>query len=391
MLVLCIVGLYQACVADEVKIVPSISVKEEYTDNILYSITDTTNDFITTLSPGLSYIRNTERMQLDLSGRADRRIYACHSELDATDQYYDGRFQYSFTERLKATGTAHYSEDSQPDRDLATTGFAFTGVTRKRQNYEVSSEYFLSEILMARGTYTYQNDLYDNIRYPDMEQHQFNLGFVHDLSYFMQKTQARMNIGYARYNIPDFKVDNYECTAGINRALNEKFNLLVDAGVRHTRSRYNYQDFMFVPPFIVYRHDSNEDWGGVGQLALTYKGEASSGELKVNHDIMPASGRSGATERSAFVMGMKVRISYELMFAFSAGYFINKSKSGQYSVQNIDEDSVWVNPSLVYDYSKDVSISFSYTYNRIHYNLDNNNAERNLFQIRYRLQHEFLP
>ena len=106
---------------------------------------------------------------------------------------------------------------------------------------------------------------------------------------------------------------------------------------------------------------------------------------------MPASGRSGATERSAFVLGMNLRLTYEFRVAFNAGYFINKSQSGQYSVQTIDEATLWANPSLVYDYSKDVSISFSYTYNRTHYNTDNTNAERNVFQIRYRIQHEFLP
>ncbi len=374
--------------ADEVKFTPSIAVKEEHNDNILYGSSDTFKDSYTTISPGLSFLEKTERLDVNLSGRADRRIYSRYSEFNATDQFYDGKVGYSLTERLGVTGKAAYSKDSRPDRDLETTGLTYTGVTRYRQNYGFGVNYLLSEILAGTFQYNYLNDTYDDSRYTDLEAHMFNMGVVHDLSYFMQKTQARMNAGYARYNMPDFRVDNYEWTGGVYRALDEKWNLLLDAGLRYTTSRYTFTETTSSPPYYVSKYDNNQDWGGVGQLALMYKGLKNSGELRIKHDIMPASGRSGASERTEFLFGVNRRLTYEFRCAINGGYFINKSRAGQYSVQEIDENSIWISPGLIYDYSKDVSFSVSYTYNKTRYNVSKTDAERNLFQVRYRIQHD---
>jgi len=261
-------------------------------------------------------------------------------------------------------------------------------VTRYRQSYGFGVNYLLSEILLGTFEYNYLNDTYDDPRYSDMEAHVFNAGVVHDLSYFMQKTQVRMNVGYARYNIPSFRVDNYEWTAGVYRALDEKWNLLLDAGLRYTSSRYTFTEATSSPPYYVSKYDNSQDWGGVGQLALTYKGLKNSGEARIKHDIMPASGQSGTSERTEFLLGMNVRLNYEFSCALNGGYFINRSKAGQYSVQKIDQDSIWISPGLIYNYSKDVSFNLSYTYNKTRYNISGTDAERNLFQVRYRFQHD---
>ena len=385
---LCVVSFSGLCQADEVKLTPSIAVKEEHNDNILYGASETFKDFYTTISPKLSFLEKTERLKIDLSGRADRRIYSKYSEFNATDQFYDGTGSYSVTERLGITGNVAYSKDSRPDRDLETTGLTYTGVARYRQNYGFGVNYLLSEILAATFYYNYLNDTYDDPRYADMEAHMFNMGVVHDLSYFSRKTQARMNIGYARYNIQNFRVDNYEWTAGVYRALDEKWNLLLDAGLRYTTSRFTFAEATSAPPFYVYKYDNSRDWGGVGQLALAYKGLKSSGQVKINHDIMPASGRSGTSERTAFMAGVDMRLTYEFRCTLNGGYFINKSQAGQYSVQKIDENSYWISPSLIYEYSRDVSFNFSYNYNKSHSNITNTDTERNLFQVRYKIQHD---
>ncbi len=387
-IILCAVSFPGIGRADEIKLTPSVAVKEEYNDNILYGSSETQKDFYTTFSPGLTFLEKTERLQMDLSGRAERRIYSKYSELNATDQFYNGSGQYSLTERLGITGRAEYSQDSRPDRDLETTGLAFTGVTRYRQSYGFGSNYLLSEILLATFSYDYSNDTYNDPRYSDMEAHVFGMGVVHDLNYFMQKTQARTNIKYARYNIPNLRLDNYEWTAGINRALDEKWNLLIDVGLRYTDSSFTYAEFIPIPPFYTNRYENNQDWGAVGQLALTYKGLKNSGDVRINHDIMPASGQSGTTERTSFLFNLTTRLTYEFRCALSGGYFMNKSQAGQYSVQQIDETSIWISPDLIYEYSKDVSFSFSYSYNKTYYHITNTDAERNVFQIRYKIQHD---
>jgi uncharacterized protein (PEP-CTERM system associated) len=89
--------------ADEVKLTPFLAAKEEYNDNILYAPSETYKDFFTMISPGLNFLQKTERLKVDLSGRADRRVYSRYSEFNATDQFYNGTGSYSLTERLGLT------------------------------------------------------------------------------------------------------------------------------------------------------------------------------------------------------------------------------------------------------------------------------------------------
>ena len=173
-------------------------------------------------------------MDLSLSGRLDHRLYSSHSNLNATDQYYEGTGKYAFTPRFNLSGKALYSLDSRPDRDLETTGLSFTNVKRQRQNYTLSGDYLLSEKTMTTFSYDYLNDKYDSVSYTDLESNTFNLGFIRDMSIFLESTKARMNMGYAKYNMPGMKIDNYEATIGIDRALNEKWNIVLDGGARYT-------------------------------------------------------------------------------------------------------------------------------------------------------------
>ena len=53
--------------ADDFKLIPSLAVREEYNDNIFGSVSDTVDDFITTISPGLELVERTERLDLGLS------------------------------------------------------------------------------------------------------------------------------------------------------------------------------------------------------------------------------------------------------------------------------------------------------------------------------------
>ena len=39
------------------------------------------------------------------------------------------------------------------------------------------------------------------ISHTDLEAHTFNLGFIRDMSNVLESTKARMNMGYAKYNM----------------------------------------------------------------------------------------------------------------------------------------------------------------------------------------------
>ncbi len=389
-------GVVDNAYADEFKLTPSLAVEEEYNDNILYSSTGAQQDFITTISPGLALTDRTERMNIFLSGKLDHRLYSSHSDLNTTDQYYEGTGKYAFTPRLNLSGKALYSLDSRPDRDLETTGLSFTSVKRKRQNYTFSGDYLLSEKTMTTFSYDYLNDTYDSLSYTDLDANTFNLGFIRDMSCFLESTKGRMNMGYAKYNTPGMRVDNYEATIGIDRALNEKWNFLLDGGARYTISETRFTELEIVqpfPPFPLFRAvpvektERSRGWGTVGQLALTYKGERDNGTISASIDVLPASGYSGTTERTSFTFYVSRRFTYELYGTLSGGYYINKSSAGEFSTQKTDENTMRIGPGVRYEFDKDKAIEASYIYNRTQYKVRNTEAQRNIFFVRFRMQH----
>ena len=128
LLMILLMMVSQEAAGDEFKVTPAIAVKQEYNDNILYWPSDTQHDFITTTSPELNITDKTERMEANLSGRLDERLYSIHGGLNATDQFYEGSGKYALTPRLNLSGKAFYSQDSNPDRDLNVTGLALTNV-----------------------------------------------------------------------------------------------------------------------------------------------------------------------------------------------------------------------------------------------------------------------
>src|SRR4030042_593755 len=103
---------------DEFKLIPSLSTKEEYNDNIFFTEEDRTKDFVTTLSPGLELIDRTEKLDLNLSARVNVLRYWSNGDLDRVNQFYRGRIGYSLHPKLKLSANAAYTRDFTPDRDL---------------------------------------------------------------------------------------------------------------------------------------------------------------------------------------------------------------------------------------------------------------------------------
>ncbi|MGB5896241.1 MAG: hypothetical protein WBG58_18850, partial [Ignavibacteriaceae bacterium] len=103
--------------ADEFKLIPSIAVRGEYNDNIFYTVDDTEDDFITTVSAGLELIERTERLDLDLSALLSPFYYADYSILDDVDQNYMGKVSYKINPSFGVNADALYNVSNRRDRD----------------------------------------------------------------------------------------------------------------------------------------------------------------------------------------------------------------------------------------------------------------------------------
>ena len=122
--------------------------------------------------------------------------------------------------------------------------------------------------------------------YTDLETNTFNLGFIRDISNILESTKATMNMGYAKYNMPGMKIDNYEATIGIDHAFNEKWNL----APQWWWPIYKFEDlpiraFSLTPLPLLLRERREQPWIGVQlvSLPLPIKENENSGSISVIH------------------------------------------------------------------------------------------------------------
>jgi len=365
---------------NEFRLVPSVSVKEEYNDNILFSTDDAKRDFITTVSPGLEMVNNTQQLETSLLARLDRIDYGSNRELSATDQSYSGKIRYFATPLFGISATAGYTRDSRPDRDITTSGIILSTVPRNRVNASLSANYQLTETTSVGTSYTFNRDYYDSTRYASDCSHDVNVGLVHDFGRYVTGVKGQMNLGYSDYTFSDSRIDSVMGTAGLSKDFSETWSVSINAGVRRLWSSLS------VGPFQL----KNDGWGWVGNAALNYRGERGNGSLSYGRDISPATGLNGATERNTLTLSTQYRVTYEFSVLLSAGFYTNKADAGEFSTQDISERTFRVNPGVRYEFTKDIALEALYDYIAFDNLASHTTADRNLFSIRLYIQYPIL-
>ena len=388
---------------NEFSLVPSLSVKEEYNSNIFFSTNDKRTDFITTLSPGLEMVNNTERLNTDVLARLDRLEYVNNNNLSSTDQTYKGSLQYLVTPLLNVSAAVGYLRDSRPDRTLATTGIVSLAVPRENTTSSLSTNYQLTEKTLVGVAYAYNRDHFIDQPSLDDISHNINASLIYDLGTYFPAVKGRINGGYSYYTFPGSNIGSTMATVGFSRDFNEVWNIQVDGGVQHTRSDIAIQRlepviayFPGIPiPFLIGTQLVSEQmksagWGWIGSASLNFKGELDMGSLSYSRNVQPAIGLGGAATRDAITFSAQHRVSYEWLLLFNAGYFTNNSNSQQFSSQSINQRSFDINPVGRYEFSKDMYVEGSLDYVNYDDMVAKTHINRYLCSLRLYIQHPIL-
>lgn len=362
--------------AGEFKLVPSLAVTEEYNDNIFFEDRDEIEDWITTISPGLTLSHRTDQLDLNISARGDSIKYGQNDELNEFDQNYTGNLGYRISPRMSVSGNAGYTVDSRSDRDIETTGLVQSTEERKSYTFGLAGGYILSEKSAVSLSYAFERNDFDSPEYENDKYHESNLVFTHDLSKFFPRTAGQINFGYSYYDASDITVDNYYGTVGLNWEITEIFNLLVAGGSRYTE--YEVRDGEQV---------KDEEWGGVGQMTLSYRGDLTSANLSVQKDLSPARGENGTTDRTSFLFNIRRRLTEKFSASLSGEYFLNTADSGELATQDIDERAMNIRPGLSYEIIDDLILDLSYTYTRVKDREEHSRSRRNLVFARFSYQY----
>jgi opacity protein-like surface antigen len=380
---ICLVGLVfvfpDSGGAGEFKLVPSIAVREEYNDNIFFEDHGEIDDWITTISPGLTLSHRTEQLDLNLSARGDGIKYGQNDELNDIDQNYTGDLSYRITPQMTVSGNAGYTLDSRSDQDIETTGIVLSTERRKRYTGGLGIDYVLSGKSAVSLLYEYERNDYDDPEFEKDKFHNSNLGFTHDLSEFLPRTVGQINFGYSYYDSSDTKIDDYYGTVGLSWEITEVFNLLVGLGSRYTRYEVMVDTVDPLNPFIIQTSKEKDDeWGGVGQVDLSYGGEVTRASLSAQKGISPARGLNGTTDRTSFLFNISRRFAEKFSVSLSGEYFLNKADAGELATEDIDTRTISIRPGLSYEIIDDLVLELSYTYTKVRDREEKSRTRRNL-------------
>jgi hypothetical protein len=163
---------------EDYDIIPSMIVKQEYSDNLFFSGNGKTDSFITAFSPRLELARKNERTDASLIAGMDWFVYWDTSDLvTATNQQYRGRFSHRLSERLRVSLDAGYWINNQPDENITKDGVVIDAIHRDKQSYSAGMDYALSEKSALALGYQYQQENYPGLQNADSGSHGASLGY----------------------------------------------------------------------------------------------------------------------------------------------------------------------------------------------------------------------
>ncbi|MCP4118782.1 MAG: outer membrane beta-barrel protein [Desulfobacteraceae bacterium] len=390
-------------IADPLKFVPAVRVKQEYNDNILFEHSMEDEDFITTVSPSFTVDQKVERLQANLKAGVDKIIYWEFDELDALDMDVDGKVRFQATERLGFGVKGRYAEDSRRDRETDLTGLVLAG-DRDATNISLFSDYLVSEKTKASLTLSYSDV---TIEKPDDEENEYykvDLAFTHNISKWFDNTTGLLNFSYMNYDSDDrnlysdnpwpglttkvnqaYAFDLWQMYAGFSKNITELFSVYLQAGAGYTRSDESARKRYFetgtgnelTAPTRTSSSDSN--FNGVLVAGMDYTGLYYTAGLSVSHDARGSSGVNGLVERTSVSANYSRKISSELTATLSGACHLNRTDRSI----GADEDDLTcsVRTGLRYKFSRDFTLSAYYRYRTLNEREEDTHRYQNLVYL----------
>lgn len=364
--------------------VPYVSVKQEYSDNIVFSRNNEEEDFITTGSAGMAYNRRDARGRSLLDARVSRLAYWDNDQLDSTDGLVRGSWKYQVTERTGAGLAASFRNDSRRDEDLDVTGVVLSG-ERDRADVSGSVDYRFSEITTGELTvgYTYaqvdgarQEEEYDTI--------QVDFGLTRDLSRTFNNTTGLFNISCWRYSSevdttePDqlftntlyrfyqeFDSDVFQVTAGFSRNITELYTVYMTGGVSYTDTTESRRIVRtgLVTGDTVLPDQEDDGFGGVLAAGVNYDGLYYDIRLGLSHGISGDAGTNGTVERTAVTLGVDRKVSENFSLTLAASGYLNRNE--RKTLSDLDQRTLNVQPGFRYRITDTLNLSGAYRYTRV--------------------------
>jgi hypothetical protein len=383
------------------QLITSVAAIYEYNDNIRLSPDDELSDSIYTVAPRLELASEGERLSVRADGMAEFYRYQDYDEFDDTDQWYNGSLDYRPTERWQLAVEGHVSDDNRPDRDIEDTGVVLKSIRRKRINAGATSTYMFSELTSGGLFVEFNRENFDDDETSDRKDYHAVLFVTRNLDGWLARTTGRLNLGYSRYEFErefglstspysirdENRVDYYSITAGTDTAFTERLTVKVDLGGRYSESENEQQ---LIPIGLDSVTENNDNYGFVGSLTATYRGERSSCSLFLSHDLQPVSGENGTANRTTVRLSGSMRLLEKLRGNLAFQWYQNLNDQDDPTQDDIDTQTWNARAGLTWELSKYIALKGEYAYTVYEDNDAGTTAYRNKFLVQLTAQHDWL-
>ncbi len=140
---------------------PSLSVAEVYDDNVFYTTSPRTHDFLTRISPGLKAAYQSAPLTVEGSYTFDSEIYSQQQELTTAQMRQRGSIELKATpdQVLTLSVAGAYYQTRTPQELNLTTGLAARRVLAERYTASPGFTYRFDPLTTVKGDYTFSKDL----------------------------------------------------------------------------------------------------------------------------------------------------------------------------------------------------------------------------------------
>jgi hypothetical protein len=374
--------------ADELSLLGSLAVKEEYNNNLDMEAANRHDSFITTITPSLVLKERTERLEALLEAKLDGIDYGASERADVVDQKYRGSITGRMTPILAVEGNASYLSDTRTDRELAETGLVFRPVRRHKYHASGSSSLVLDEVTTLSGSVGYEKEEYASSEATDSRTWSVSALLARDMQYRNFMGQVRLSIAGQQLDFADSTIRSSSLSIGWDGRLTETWRYSMVGGINYTDSEVGRQ--LLTSSGIVSERSNDRQWGGVGSASLAWQGETMSATASVAHDIVAASGRSGAVNRSSASLAFSRRFTDTLSGTLSGSYFLNTAHQGELGTRDIDEETYLAGVTLRHQFTREVRLEGGYYHTRIENHVTGENIPRSTVLLSIVMEYPFL-
>lgn len=320
----------------------SLSLSEEYNDNIFLERSDRKSDFITYLSPGLDFSLKSINSELRLGYSPAFSYYSSHNELNSAAHRFTANGIFTLSERLSFTLTDTFVKSSEL-RDIRTVpdlGPITGRIERTLHTVGGSISYSLRDNLSYTLGASYSDADYKEPGISEVKTYSGNMGLNYRRS---ERTTLSANVRYVKY---DYNLNSdatgQDYTLGVTYRLTPTLTVRATAGATNTKIE----------------DTGGSDTGFVGGVDFTKTFEKGEAALSYRQSVIAGVENGGPLRTQTASLSLRRPITNKLNASVSASY--NKFKSVR--ISNVDTDEISFGTDLTYNLRPWAGLALSYSY-----------------------------